>query len=265
MGSAARWLAVVAVALLASALFTSASAGRREPIAHVACSVNATGTCSETGSVSLPANGYGSQSTDVVPVNAKSATEDVNPYTAGDAATFDQQWVGIVEAYPHLGSIKSRVVRGVITCVIFARGFANALTDDIRDDIEANSTAKALFPLLLGICLNEMVRLQQRAQAGGQARAASAGCAHGTVSIPVMIKRTAHGYQLTASAKTVRPPRKPALNVTCGRHGPGMRISITPRARGARLGPLVGPQLSLGYANPANKPVVIKTTFTFHQ
>ena len=62
---------------------------------------------------------------------------------------------------------------------------------------------------------------------------------------------------------TAKPKHKSPLLVTCRPIGPGLQITIRPRARGRTLSQVVGPTLTIGYASPhgSRSAVGVHTAF----
>src|ERR1039457_1786373 len=150
MGAVKRRIAlgVIGVAVLAHGV-PSAHGGRGStPIARIACAETATGPCSESGSIALPPNSFGTQSTDTVPDSSTKAvtTVGITNTDAADLNGFDETWVTVVDAFPKLSTIKSKLVRRVITCALFARGATdNHYQSDGSTSEQVNGTADAYY------------------------------------------------------------------------------------------------------------------------
>jgi hypothetical protein len=261
-----RWIALVAVLVVALAAVARASHGGRgsHPLAHIACGQAAT-QCSEAGSVNLPPNSVGSQSTDVVPTKATAASAFMEPLNANELSGFDATWATVVDSFPKFANIKSTTVRRVITCAVMARAAAYLLQGAYDSQMEGDVRAANAYAAYLSVCVQMTVLAQKAAGVAARTAAASpsAVCAQANVSVTVMVSRTGSGYRATLVGRTSKASGRTPLTVSCRPKGAGMLVSLRPRANRRRLGQLVGPHLSLGFSNPTNRSVGIRTRFTF--
>jgi hypothetical protein len=260
-----RLTVLIAVVLGMLVLVPSAEGGRGSgPVAKIACSQTAT-ACSESGSIGLPPNSTGIQSTDTVPNGSQQAGTTLAPasFSADDLNAFDNTWVGVVAAFPKLGTIKSKVVRRVITCAVVAQASAQFIQQVNQTEQQFNEAEPDYYQLLLGLCLTMIAEAQAKLPAAHDASAAAAGCSTALVSVPVDLQRTASGYHVVVNAKTFKASGKPPLAVSCRRKGAGIQITLKPRARHTKLRSLLGPKLSIGFSNPTSHSLTIKTKYTF--
>jgi hypothetical protein len=268
MGAVKRRIALSVVGVAALAFGVPSAHGGRDsaPIARIACAETATGPCSESGSIALPAKSFGTQSTDTVPDSSTKAvtTVGISNTDAADVNAFDETWVTVVDAFPKLSTIKSKLVRRVITCALFARGATdNHYQSDGSTSEQVNGTADAYYQLLLAVCVQVAIGGQEHLFAAARAAAASTGCSTGLVSVSVGLQRTASGYRAVLPAKPHRASSRPPLAVSCSPSGTGMQITLKPRSAGTKLRQVIGPHLSLGFSNPSSRPLAIHTSFTF--
>jgi hypothetical protein len=260
-----RLTALIAVVLGTLVLVPSAEGGRRSgPIARIACSQTAT-ACSESGSIGLPPNSTGSQSTDTVPNGSQQSVTTLQPSGSDPEtlAAFDSTWTGVVEAFPKLSTIKSKVVRRVLTCAIMAQASAIRTAEEYRTEAKFNEAQPNYYELILGLCISVMTEAQRKVPAATDAGAAAAGCSADLVSIPVELQRTASGYHAVANGLTFKPAGRQPLAVSCRRKGAGIQIALKPRARHTKLRSLLGPHLSIGFSNPSSHSLTIKTKYAF--
>jgi hypothetical protein len=257
MGRLGRWIALVGIAVVTLAV-TAAPAGsrpRRGPVATIACPEVKPGVCKERGKVTLAPNSYGSQSTDTVPAAAKTADVSLVPEAPGDDLPFDQLWFAIVDEIPNLGKVKSKVVQRFITCNLwaYAATFAELDGHDLQVPLQTFNNA---YTASLYVCL--AVAFSQ-----AHASAAAARPCQADVRVPIQISRSGSRYQVQAHGQTSRPRHKPPLVVSCRRRGNGLVISLRARRRGGRLRPLLGPHLTIGYANRGSRAVHFRTAYRF--
>ena len=270
MGPLKRRVALSMIGVAALALGVPAAHGGRGPgpVARIACDQNATGPCSESGSIALPPGSYGSQSTDTVPDSSTQAvtTVGVTNTDAEDLNAFDETWEAVAEAFPKLSVIKSKLVRRVITCAVIARGAAVLLHARlaVNTSEQASGTTDAYFQVLLGTCIQVAVVGQKELLGAPRAASASTGCSTVLVAVPVELQRTATGYRaVVGHATTRRGSSRGPLAVSCSPSGTGIQITIKPRSAAAKLRQVIGPRLSLGFSNPSNRSLAIHTTFAF--
>jgi hypothetical protein len=263
MGFAKRRIAPVAVLVVVLAVGVSLAYGssRPDPKAHVACAANVAGPCSESGSIALPPNSSGTESTDVVPTKATEASMFIEPASASELSSFDASWATVVENNPKLGNIKNTIVRRVITCSVMAREAASLLQSVYDDASEGMVRADNAYAMWLAVCLQVTISSQQ--QAPPVASAASVGCAQANFSATVMVSRAGSSYVARLVGRTHRATGRVPLVVSCRAKGRGMLVSLRPRLRSHRVGPLLGPHLSVGFSNPTSQSVGIHTRFTF--
>ena len=177
---------------------------------------------------------------------------------------FDSTWVTVVAAFPKLSSIKSKLVRRVITCALVARGITdNHYQSDGSTSEQVNGTADAYYQVLLGVCVQVAIGGQQQQRGAVRAAATSTGCSTGLVSVSVGLQRTASGYRAVLPGKPHRVSSRLPLAVSCSPSGTGMQITLKPRSTASKLRQVIGPHLSLGFSNPSSRPLAIHTSFTF--
>lgn len=268
MGPLTRRVALSLIGVAALALgVPAAHGGRPQPVARIACDESATGPCSESGSIALPPGSYGSQSTDTVPDSSTQAVATVGPSDtdAADMSGFDETWEGVVTAFPKLSSIRSKLVRRVITCAVLARGAADLIyPPDFTAREHQSGHADAYYSMLLGLCIQFAVAGRQDVLGAPRADSASTGCSTFLVAIPVELQQTATGYRAVAEhVRTRRAPSSGPLTVSCGASAAGMAITLKPRSATAKLRGVIGPQLNLGFSNASKRPLTIHTTFAF--
>jgi hypothetical protein len=243
----------------------TAQGGRAlRPVARIACAQTAT-KCSEAGNIDLPPNSSGSQSTDVVPTKATTASEFLEPLNASELTEFDATWTTVVDSFPNFGNIKSVPVRRVLTCAVMARAAAILLQGAYDEPMEGEVTSENAYAAYLAVCVHMTVLAQKATAATATLAAAgqSSKCAKADVSVAVMVSRTGSGYHATLLGSTSKASGRTPLRISCRAKGAGMLVSLRPRAKHRRLGRLVGPHLSLGFSNPTNASVGIRTTFSF--
>ncbi len=269
MGLLKRRVVVSVIGVAALALAVPAAQGGRgpEPVARIACDENATGPCSESGSIGLPPSSYGYQTTDTVPDSSKQAVTTVGPSSddPADLSGFDSTWESVVYAYPKLSAIKSKLVRRVITCVVLARGVADLkYPANLTVTDEHYGGKDAFYLTLLGVCIKMTVAGQQDLAAAPRAASASTGCSTALVAVPVELQRTATGYRAVAQHVTPRQgSSRGALAVSCSPTASGMQITLRPRSAASTLRRVIGPRLNLGFSNPSRRSLSIRTTFAF--
>jgi hypothetical protein len=244
--------------MVLGALAPAVAGGR--PIARIACAPTAT-NCTESGSINLPGDSFGSQSTDTTPSGASSAS---SLFDASDLATFDSMWEGVVEGYPTLSGVKNIFVKRTITCVIFARAadFTYASFKGIPPQSPEIASA-TVYVLALQACLEAIVSVQKPVGPSPDAAAAKSGCDQATISVPIMLKRSGKGFAAQITGPSTKATGRPPLIVSCARTRTGIKLGLKPRARGRKLRSVVGPKLSVAFANPSSKPVTVSSTYTF--
>ena len=256
-----------AVAALVGALIVvvPAAHGQRGggPRASIACQRIAPGVCEESGNVTMPADSYGSQSTDTVPSQSQAESTYLQPFNTQELADFDSLWEGVADGFPNLAGVKNVTVRRVITCALFARAAGNlygAFTSGTiaRRVVSADNANAAV----LAMCIQAAVTGQQST---GVARDAASGnrCSTAVVSIPVQISRSGSRYTVQANSVVSRASGRGPLVVSCRVKGIGMLINLRTPNRRQKLRSVVGPKLSLGYSNPTKKSVGFHAAFTF--
>jgi hypothetical protein len=242
MRRSAFWVALVAFGVMAAP--------------SAACSQTAT-VCQESGKVTLSADSYGSQSTDTVPDPAGKAVIGVSPDSPPDAVPFDNLWFAIVDAKPNLKGIQNQTVQRFITCQLLAfaltTGKLNEMDVSVRSKPYQDATAATFF-----VCL----ALAFAEPPASQGRAASLPPCGAPVGVPVQISRSGRTYSVGAQGQTFKPRRSP-LAVSCRRKGKGLVITVRSRRRGTRLRKLLGPHLTIGFANHTSSPVHFRTTYRF--
>lgn len=219
--------------------------------------------CSESGTLGLGGDQYGSQSTDVVPTQATSATENVQPSGSVTADDFDQMWAVVVDGQPKLGKIGNKTVQRVLTCSFLAGNDTLRLLDLFNEGPQDEISASNGYAAFMLMCLSVAFDLQTNVTHDLRAGAAKSRCSHKDVAFTVAITRTSKGYTAKLVGKTRNPRGHTPLAVSCKSKGKGFQINVEPRKRHKRLGPLVGPHLQLGYSNPTKHHLAVHTTFTF--
>jgi hypothetical protein len=256
---------IVAMALMAvlapPALGGGGSPGHRrpEPMAHVACRIAPGVLCEESGSITMPPNSFGSQSTDTVPAKATQATVDLTPPpTAEEIAAFDQMVITLADAkFPKLTRL-SKASRRILGCVLFS--YSAVADTDVTTNI---TTVDPTYQLLaLDLCLRTASQIAA-ATAPPPASDASAACSRAPKAVPITVTRTRSGYVGQATGMTHTLSGRLPLNISCRRVGRGLRFTLRPSARGTKLRQLIGPKLSVGFVNPTSKSVRINTTYRF--
>jgi hypothetical protein len=260
-----QWSALVAVAVTAL-LVIAPAAGRLRPgpNATIACA-NPPGAppgqlCSEKGSINVPGNSFASQSTDTVPGQASQAKIFVVP-SVDTVAGFNSVWTMVVAGNPSLGNVKSTFVQKLIVCDLIAATLTNieaekayTSTENVSEHQFTDSYAATLY-----VCL--AIAFSQPPPGGAPAHAAAALC-QAAVAAPIQIARSGSGYLVSANGTTSKAKRPPVV-VSCGRQGRGIVLTLKPRRRGKKLRQLIGPHLSIGFANRGTSSVHLATTYTF--
>jgi len=260
-----RLIALVVALLIAVIVAVPAAHGQRGagPRASIACKRIAPGVCEESGNVSMPADSYGSQSTDTVPSRSQAESTYLQPFNTQELADFDSLWEGVADGFPKLAGVKNVTVRRVITCALFARAAGNlygAFTSGtmVRRVVSADNANAAV----LAMCIQAAVTGQH---ATGMARDAASGhqCSTAVVSLPVQISRSGSRYTVAANSAVSRASGRGPLVVSCRVKGSGMVINLRTRNRRQKLRSVVGPKFSIGYSNPTKKSVGFRAAFTF--
>jgi hypothetical protein len=268
MGPLKRRVALSVIAAAALALgVPAAHGGRPDPVARIACDENATGPCSESGSIALPPGSYGSQSTDTVPNGSTQAVATVGSTNTDveDLNAFDDTWESVTDAFPKLSVIKSKLVRRVITCAVLARGAAQLhYSSNFNASEEVNGTADAYYQAVLGVCIQIAVAGQRDLRGAPRAASASTRCSTVLVAVPVELQRTATGYRAVARhVRTRRGSSRGPLSVSCSSSPTGMAITLKPRSATAKLRQVIGPRLNVGFSNASKRSLTLHTTFAF--
>ena len=258
-----RRTALVAIAVVALGVIAAPAAGRhrRHPVAVIACKRIAPGVCEEGGTVDLPPNNYGSQSTDTVPSDAKTADITVSPPAPPDKLPFDDLWFTIVDQVPNLKSVQNKVVQRFITCQLFAYSVSMDAAGKLDDQgvfVTTRNWGNA-FAASLYVCL--ALAFSEPPASG--ASAAAVGPCQAAVGVPIQVSRSGSRYRVGAQGRTFRPRRPPPLAVTCRRRGSGLVISLRSRRRGGTLRRLLGPHLTIGFANHGSSSVRFRTNYRF--
>jgi hypothetical protein len=257
-----RTIALVAglVAVLAPLAPTALGGQHKRPIARIACASNAV-NCSESGMINLPADSFGSQSTDTTPSGSSSADSVLS---ASDLPAFDSMWEGVVEAYPKLTGVKNIFVKRTITCVIFARtldfGYASFTGSKPQSAEIASGT---IYVLALQACLKTIVAAQMPVMLSTNATGARSGCDKATVSVPILLERAGTGFKAQITGPPAKATGRQPVAVSCSPTSHGLKLAFKPTARGRKLRSVVGPKLSIAFGNPSNKPVTVSTKYTF--
>lgn len=217
--------------------------------------------CQESGSVALPPNSTAIQQTDTVPAPANSASAFLEPLSASDLATFDSTWDDVVYIYPNLSGVKSTPLRRAITCAVMARASAATVASAYQVQEQGQIAGNDLYAAFLSICIQVTVLGQQNAGSAAAAGPASAGCAQANVSVPFLVSRTRTGYLFKLTGRTSKAKVRGPLAISCRTKGKGIQVSIKSRSRRRHLRQIVGPHLRLGFSNPTNRSLTIRTTF----
>jgi hypothetical protein len=248
MWRVASRISVAAITLVAVGVMAAPAAG---------CPEIRPGVCQETGKVNLPANSYGSQSTDTVPTFAYVADVTVTPDAPPDKPGFDSLWLTIVDSQPKLAGIKNKTVQRFITCQLLSQALTSQKLDEMSVTVHArtfNNAAAATFFVCLALAFSE-----PPASAG---RAAASPPCGAPVGVPIQISRSGSTYTVGAQGRTFKP-RRPPLAVSCRRRGSALVISLRSRRRGRKLSGLLGPHLTIGFANHSSRAVHLRTTYRF--
>jgi hypothetical protein len=257
-------MAVAALALLA---FAAPAAGGRGsgPIATIACKRIAPGVCEEGGSIDVPGNSIASQSTDTVPPQATQASVSVQP-SIDTTAGFNSMWTTLVASTPSFSNVKSTFVQKLIVCELIASNMTAADTqtaylqpEDVAEKQVADAYAATLY-VCLAIAFSEP---PPTGAAGHIAHTAAALC-HANVAVPMQVARSGTGYRVAAKGMTSKA-KPPPVAVSCRPKGRGIMITLRARRRGRKLRQLIGPHLSIGFANRGTSSVHLATKFTFKQ
>lgn len=257
-----RTIALVAglVAVLAGLVPPALGGQHKHPIAKIACAPNAS-SCSERGTINLPPNSYGSQSTDTTPSGSSSANSLLS---ASDLPAFDAMWEGVVEGYPKLGGVKNLFVKRTITCVIIARvvdfNYAAFAGSKPQSPEIASPT---IYALALQACLETIVSAQMPVMLAADATVARSGCDRATVSVPILLERTGKGFKAQINGPAAKATGRPPVVLSCSPTPTGLNLTFKPTAPGRKLRSVVGPKLSIAFANPSNKPVTVSAKYTF--
>jgi hypothetical protein len=204
----------------------------------------------ETGTLSVPANGMGVESTDTLPAKVKRGSIVVNN-TSNDTTFFDAVTESLT-AKPTLGA-------RVITCVLV---YAN-LKAYPDSTIGFSLKDPFLQDLFLQVCLRMAFILSPPPPpAADLARPAAGSCGMTSKADGITISRSGSGYSATVSGKTHKPKRRSPVIVTCKRSGSSLTISVRPRSRKATLKQVIGPKLSLGVLNPSSRSGKLNISFT---
>jgi hypothetical protein len=253
-----RWIALVGMALVTAAVIAVPAIGRdrRHPVAVIACKRVAPGVCEESGTVDLPANSYGSQSTDTVPPDARTADVSLVPDAPPDKVPFDNLWLAIVDEQPKLAGVKSGLVQRFITCNMLAIALTFSQLENENVDVPLQTFNNA-YSATLYVCL--AIAFSQPPPSGATA-AGSRPC-QANVGVPIEISRSRSRYRISALGKTSTPRHRPPIAVSCRRRGGGLVISL--RSRRGTLRGLLGPHLTIGYANRGSSSVHFRTKYRF--
>jgi hypothetical protein len=260
-----HWLALIAAVALAVVLGAAPAAGghRPGPIATIACKRIAPGVCEEGGSIDVPGNSFASQSTDTVPGQATQASVNVQP-SIDTTAGFNSMWTTLVASNPSFGNVKATFVQKLIVCDLIAASMTNAdaataymQPEDVFEKHVTDTYAATLY-VCLAIAFSEP---PPGGAAGHTAHTAAALC-QADVAVPMQVARSGSGY-LVAAKGTTSKAKRPPIVVSCRRKGRGIMITLRARRRGRKLRRLIGPHLSIGFANRGTSSVHLATKFTF--
>jgi hypothetical protein len=213
--------------------------------------------CQESGKVALPADSSGSQSTDTVPTSSTKAVIGVSPDAPPDVVPFDDLWFAIVSAKPKLKDIQNQTVQRFITCQLLAFSLTSGKLQEMDVQVRTKpfqDAYAATFFVCLAVAFAE--------PPASQANAAAAPPCGAPVGVPIQISRSGRTYDVGAQGRTFKPRRAP-LAVSCRRKGKGLVISVRSRRRGGRLRKLLGPHLTIGFANRSSSAVHFRTTYRF--
>jgi hypothetical protein len=261
-----QWSALVAFAVTAL-LVIAPAAGRLRPgpIATIACKRIAPGVCEESGSIDVPGNSFASQSTDTVPAKASQATIFVVP-SIDTTAGFNSMWTTLVAGNPPLGNVKSTFVQKLIVCDLIAQTLtvidaqkAYMTSEDVPEQQFTDS-----YSATLTVCLAIAFAQPPAGGASGHIAHTAAALCHANVAVPMQVARSGSGYLVAAKGMTSKA-KPPPVTVSCRRKGRGIMITLRARRRGRKLRQLIGPHLSIGFANRGTSPVHLATTYTFKQ
>ena len=259
MRRSARWIALLGIASVAVGMIVAPAAGRdrRDPVAVIACQEISPGVCQESGQDSLPPNSYGSQSTDTVPADAKTADVTLTPDAPPDKVPFDNLWVAIVDSQPKLAGVTNKIVQRFVTCQLLAFALTGQALEDMDVTVHAK-TFRDAYAATFYVCLT----LAFAEPPASTASAAPSRPCQALVGVPIQVSRSGSTYTVGAQGRSFKP-RRPPLAVSCRRKGSGLVISLRPRRRAGRLRALLGPHLTIGFANHGGSSVHFRTTYRF--
>jgi hypothetical protein len=200
----------------------------------------------ETGTVSVPANGTGEIATSDLPPTANEASVDVEP-TNGNVV------VGLVFALAEQPDLHARLV----TCISVFLASRSPKGGSVNKYTLNDPSLAVLF---LNACIELAVEFSQPTGVAPAADAA-AGCTAPVIATPIQITHVGGRYSATVGGKVSKPRRAPLL-VSCRRHGRGFVLKVRPRARHRTLRQVVGRTLGLGFANHGTHAVGVRTSFS---
>lgn len=244
----ALWIALVGIGLVAEGVIAAPA---------VACKEISPGACQESGTANLPPDSYGSQSTDTVPPASTQANITLTPEAPPDAVPFHDLWLAIVDQQPKLAGIHNTIVQRFVTCQLLAFSLTAKAVSDMGVSVPGKTWGNAqaaTFYVCLALAFSE--------PPASQASAAASRPCEAQVGVPIQISRAGSGYRVAAQGRTFRPRRSP-LAVSCRRRGSGLVISVRSRRRGGTLRGLLGPHLTIGFANRGSRSVRLRTTYRF--
>ncbi len=244
----ALWIALVGIGLVAEGVIAAPAA---------ACKEISPGVCQESGMANLPPDSYGSQSTDTVPPASTQAVITLTPQAPSDNPPFHDLWLAIVDQQPSLGGIKNQIVQRFVTCQLLAAALnaSNLDAQNVRVPARVFTTTQdATFYVCLALAFSE--------PPASQATAAASRPCEAPVGVPIQISRSGSGYRVAAQGRTFKP-RRPPLAVSCRPKGSGLVISLRARRRRGTLRGLLGPHLTIGFANRGSRSVRLRTTYRF--
>jgi hypothetical protein len=260
---------LVAAGVIALLLSGPAAGGERSnPVATIACAhkpgAPPSALCQESGSIDVPGDSFASQSTDTVPSQASEADATVEP-SVDTAAGFKSMWTTVVANNPSLNKVKSAFVQKLVVCDMIANAFSvfDAQKVYMEMDNVPEHRVPDVYAASLYVCLAIAFSQPPPGSASAQiAHTAAASPCQANVAAPIQIARSGSGFLVSAHGTTSKA-RRPAVAVSCRRKGRGIVITLKPRRRGRKLRPLIGPHLSIGFANRSTSPVHLTTTFAF--
>jgi len=192
--------------------------------------------------LTLPADGSGTATRAPMPADSTAATVTVNE-TSSDPSFESSLTEFLLAGKPTLGA---RVVQCVFLSV--------ALTSLSDEEVGFEESGPVLQLLLLNVCIQTALKLKQQGMAPHALGAPAAGkCGMTQKAVPLTITRTGSGYTATVSGMTSTSKRT-ALRIGCSTTAHGMKLSLRPKSRKAKLAKVIGPTVGIGFASSSSSP-----------